>query len=739
MTQGIKNTKKGNAAHQQPGKFIHFLDKQLEIFPRDIELIIKHNRLLNELIDSFIPALENHLQQSSDISASLERQCINANALAIEFTGYMKNALKPQENENYSKWVPSIANLYKAINIEAPALLGIYSQFQQFIQQRIYQDKHILATEKLGLFSALTKILFRDMGIQLNQEQQNKNSKPATENEQILHTLGNIPHLLWSVDPINKKIIFRSPHPENCYSIVSRSPIPYFDNTNADDKKLLLQAWEKCTQGIASEVECEVTDDGIYKKWFRHVFTPHVDSNDQVTRIDGVSEDITKKRNAMVKLQSLATDDVLTGLANRSLFSEKLTQAITRAKQNRQDKISVILVDIDRFKETNNTLGHQAGDFLLSSIARRLTSIRDDEVIARLGGDEFALFTTGFAIEEKSKNLIEKIKGCFSHPYKYKDNELYLKASIGVSTFPEHGDSVESLLRCADVAMYASKQKSQGYSFYNSEDDPYSHQKLQLTNELHKALGNQELQLHYQPKINMTTGRIEGAEALVRWQHPSRGLILPEQFLPIAESSGYMNTITDWVITEAAKQTYIWHESGYNLKIAVNLSGKIFQDPELANRIENRLDNIKLPAQCFEIEITENELMNNIEDASVMLQKLSELGISIAIDDFGTGYSSLAYLKKLPLNTLKIDKSFVIDMTRDDSDAVIVRSIIDLAHNLGRNVVAEGIENRDTWDLLSILGCDGAQGYFISHPLSVSEFNQWISAAPWNVPEPKSH
>jgi diguanylate cyclase (GGDEF)-like protein len=698
-----------------------------------MELIQKHSKSLEKIISSFAPILEKHLEQYPGISASLERQCIDAGALAIEFSGYMKNALKPQENENYSKWVSSIANLFKAINIEAPILLGIYSQFQQYIQQNIYQDKYILATEKLGLFSALTKILFRDMGIQLFQEQQHKDTKSALATDQIIHTLGNIPHLLWSVDPVNKKIIFRSPHPENCYSIVSRSPIPYFDNISASDKKLLLKAWDKCVLGEATEVECEVDDGGMHKKWFRHIFTPHIDDQGNIVRIDGVSEDISKKRIAMEKLQSLATEDVLTGLANRSLFSEQLSQAIAQTQKVKNHKIAVILVDINRFKEINNTLGHQAGDVLLTSIAQRLTSTISDSFIARLGGDEFALFTLGTSIEERSKQLISEIRSCFADPFVYNENELYINASIGVAIYPEHGDRVETLLRCADVAMYSSKRRKHGYKFYNSDDDPYSHNKLQMANELHDALSNQQLQLHYQPKINMASGRIEGAEALIRWQHPTRGLVLPDQFLPIAESAGYMHAITDWVISEAVKQTCIWHQSGYNLKVAINLSGKIFQDQTLASRIEHKLGENKLPAQCFEIEITENELMNDIEDASIILKRLNEIGISISIDDFGTGYSSLAYLKKLPLNTLKIDKSFVMDMTRDESDAVIVRSIIDLAHNLGRRVVAEGIENKDTWDLLSILGCDGAQGYFISHPLSVSEFNQWISVAPWNL------
>ena len=343
MTRDHKHITKENSALRS-GRFIQSLDKQLEIRPRDISLIQRHTRQLERIVTSFIPILEKHLKHSPGISASLERQCIDASALAVEFSGYMKDALKPQENKKYSRWATSIASLFKAVSIETPALLGIYSQFLQFTQQNIYQDKYILATEKLGLFSALTKILFRDMGIQLFQEWQHRDHKSMLAHDKIIHTLENIPHLLWSVDPVNKKIIFRSPHPDNCYSIVSHSPIPYFDKINDADKKLLLLAWDKCILGQATEVECEVSDGGIYKKWFRHVFTPHIDNHGKVARIDGVSEDITTKRNTLVELQSLATKDVLTELANRTLFSDQLTQAINQAKKSRtgKDRKSVV-------------------------------------------------------------------------------------------------------------------------------------------------------------------------------------------------------------------------------------------------------------------------------------------------------------------------------------------------------------------------------------------------------------
>ena len=283
----------------------------------------------------------------------------------------------------------------------------------------------------------------------------------------------------------------------------------------------------------------------------------------------------------------------------------------------------------------------------------------------------------------------------------------------------------------ADVAMYSNKGSGLPFSYYNSKDDPNTQDRLQLASELRHAIKEQQLELYYQPKIGFRSKEITGTEALIRWNHPEKGLLEPAQFLPLAERCGLIQPITEWVLAEAAQQCRCWSDKGYHIPMAINLSTRAFQNPDLVLDISNALKRTKIAPGLLEIEITEHELMADIDYASDVLRNLSDLGIRIAIDDFGTGYSSLSYLKQLPLDTLKIDKSFVLNLTQNDNDAVIVRSMIDLAHNLGRLVVAEGIEQKDAWDMLHVLGCDDAQGYYISRPLPAIQLEAWLQSSSW--------
>ncbi|MDE2088942.1 MAG: EAL domain-containing protein, partial [Gammaproteobacteria bacterium] len=324
-----------------------------------------------------------------------------------------------------------------------------------------------------------------------------------------------------------------------------------------------------------------------------------------------------------------------------------------------------------------------------------------------------------------------KVMQCFARPFHHGDNELYLGTGIGVVLYPEHGEDVTTLLSRADVAMYSAKHRDAGYLYYDASLDPNTQQRLQFSTELRQALARGEFVLHFQPKIDLHLQRVTGTEALIRWNHPQQGLLPPDKFIPLTERTGLIRPITYWVIETAARQCKACHDAGFALRVAVNVPGRMFHDPELIDRIEHTLREVGVPTDCLEIEITENVLMADIEHVSRVLDRINALGIHIAIDDFGTGYSSLAYLKKLPLRTLKIDKSFVLDMVNDENDAVIVRSTIDLAHNLGYRVVAEGIENQDTWDLLSILGCDEAQGVHISRPLPPEKLAVWLQHSPW--------
>jgi EAL domain-containing protein (putative c-di-GMP-specific phosphodiesterase class I) len=292
---------------------------------------------------------------------------------------------------------------------------------------------------------------------------------------------------------------------------------------------------------------------------------------------------------------------------------------------------------------------------------------------------------------------------------------------------------MDTLMSRADVAMYGAKHRDIAHVFYDAASDPHTPERLQLSGELRRAIENQEFVLHYQPQIDLRRRCVVGVEALIRWQHPQRGLVAPDQFIPMAERHGLINPITDWVMAEVLKQCRQWRLDGHPLRIAVNMAGRSFQQPDLVDKIQELVRAVGAQPQCLEIEITENVLMADIEHGVQVLQKLNEAGFTITIDDYGTGYSSLAYLKKLPLHTMKIDKSFVLEMARDENDAVIVRSTIDLAHNLGYRVVAEGVENKETWDLLDALGCDSIQGYYSGRPMSIAHIDDWFSHCLWTV------
>jgi diguanylate cyclase (GGDEF)-like protein len=439
-------------------------------------------------------------------------------------------------------------------------------------------------------------------------------------------------------------------------------------------------------------------------------------------------EDVTDAKASLERLNTPATTDSLTGLTNRTLFHDRLTQAIAVAGREGTHQVVMMLMDLDHFKEINDTLGHPAGDEVLIEVARRLQQVpRNTDTLARLGGDEFGLLLPQVSDGHRTAEKIAKqIQQAFVAPYLSEDNELFLGASIGIAIYPEHGDDVATLMSRADVAMYGTKNTESGYMFYDSGLDPYAQHHLQLSGDLRHALERNELVLHYQPKIDLRSGSVMGAEALIRWQHPVQGMISPDNFIPLAERTGLIRPITDWVIDTAVKQNVAWRAAGYDLQIAVNVSARSFQNTKLVDHIKHVLKNQNMQAMSLEIEITENSLMTDIINITKMLKQISDLGVTIAIDDFGTGYSSLAYLKTMPLHTLKIDKSFVIDMSSDENDAVIVRSTIDLAHNLGLGVVAEGIENDETLAMLIELGCDGAQGYHFSKPQPSDIFLAWL-------------
>lgn len=481
----------------------------------------------------------------------------------------------------------------------------------------------------------------------------------------------------------------------------------------------LLQA-EKNWQG---EFEVQRRDGTLFP--VQAMITPIVDSAGGIGGVICVSVDISDRRTSEAQLRRMALHDTLTGLANRSLFYDRLTQGL-RAAHRGHDDMAVLLLDLDRFKDVNDGLGHGFGDQLLQEIARRfLTALRDSDTVARIGGDEFAVLATN-TTRAGAEEIARKIRKTLVEPCILSGNVFYVGCSIGIALFPEHGNGADELIRQADVAMYAAKRQGIGHAFYRSEEDTRSSERLDLIAGLGRAMEENELILHYQPYVDLRSGKSAHVEALVRWEHPHHGLVMPDGFIGIAEQNGLINPLTTWIIRSAFRQARVWRDEGVGARIAVNLSTWNLQDPRLLEIVDEMLK------QCggvspLSFEITETALAADPERALDTLASLHDRGVSVSIDDFGTGYSSLAYLHRLPLDEVKIDRSFVASMHRGyDESTFIVRSVVDLGHNLGLKVVAEGVETQEQLDTLTAMGCDYAQGYYITPPQTPEECLRWL-------------
>ncbi|MFP5349694.1 MAG: putative bifunctional diguanylate cyclase/phosphodiesterase [Gammaproteobacteria bacterium] len=441
-------------------------------------------------------------------------------------------------------------------------------------------------------------------------------------------------------------------------------------------------------------------------------------------------------RNASRQAQSLqhqAMFDNLTNLPNRALFSDRLQQAILVGRREKQ-AFALIAMDLDRFKEINDSLGHHVGDQVLAQIASRTRAcLRESDTVARMGGDEFTLLLPTVTKIEGAEAVAKKILAAFKEPMNIGGRQLDIGASLGIAMFPQHGEDADKLLREADVAMYDAKRSHGGFKVYSPELDQNADDRLMLQTDLRRAIANDQLVLHYQPKIDFHTDRISGVEALVRWQHPTHGLISPDKFIPLAEASGLIKPLTYAVLRMALRQCEVWDRDGLPFSVAVNISAINIQDPEFPDQVAVLLKEAAVPATRLELEVTETAVMTEPVRAVECIKKLRTLGVQVAIDDFGTGYSSMAYLKELLVAKIKIDKSFVKDMVANHHDAVIVRSTVELGHNLGMKVIAEGVENQVVWDKLKALGCDSAQGYYMGRPVAADKFIEWLRQSRWGM------
>jgi len=443
-----------------------------------------------------------------------------------------------------------------------------------------------------------------------------------------------------------------------------------------------------------------------------------------------IFSDISERKMAQERIQQLAHYDVLTGLPNRVLFSDRLAQAIISAQRN-DTKISLLFLDIDRFKQINDTLGHGVGDQLLQNVGQRLLGcVREQDTVSRQGGDEFivVLSDSGAAGAEL---VAEKILQSIIQPYSIDEHDLRITASIGIAIYPDHAQDSESLIKYADVAMYQAKESGRNcYMTFHPGMNESSYERLKLETALRSALERDELQVYYQAQVNLENGRIIGCEALVRWQHPQMGMIYPEKFIPLAEETGLIISINHWVLEQAIKQCRAWRDAGFKaLTMSVNLSALQFRQHNLQQQIRSLLDKYDLPPGVLDLELTEGILMQGVERTLATLHELSAMGVILSLDDFGTGYSSLSYLKRFPIRQLKIDQSFVRDVTTDASDATMVRTIILMAKSLHLHVVAEGVETIEQAKFLMKCGCERAQGYYFRRPVPAAEFGKLLQLA----------
>jgi diguanylate cyclase (GGDEF)-like protein/PAS domain S-box-containing protein len=491
---------------------------------------------------------------------------------------------------------------------------------------------------------------------------------------------------------------------------------------------------ESIRAAIHEESECHVVlrnyrkDGSLF--WNDLSIAPVRDHSGRVTHFIGVQNDITETKRYQDELERQANYDALTGLPNRSLLQDRLKQAIAFA-QRQNHSVAVAFIDLDRFKFINDSLGHNAGDRLLQTVAERIKScLRQFDTVARYAGDEFVLVLYDQLSEETISALLQRVLDNVSKPFQIDKQDVYVTCSIGVSVFPQDGREVGALLKNADAAMFRAKERGRNnFRFYTAEMNSRVAEHLSLETDLRRALERGELLLHYQPQVDLPSGRIVGAEALARWQHPQKGMIAPGRFIPLAEETGLILPLGEWVLQTACTQNKAWRDAGLPpVTMSVNISVRQFMRKDLIESLAKVIEASGLDARQLELEVTESLIMHNAEEFVATLRKLRAIGIKLAIDDFGTGYSSLNYLKQLPVDRLKVDQSFVRDIFKDAGGATIAEAIITLGHSLGLKVIAEGVETGEQLDFLRHKLCDEFQGYYFSRPLPADKFTALLQA-----------
>jgi diguanylate cyclase (GGDEF)-like protein/PAS domain S-box-containing protein len=516
-------------------------------------------------------------------------------------------------------------------------------------------------------------------------------------------------------------------------------PVFWADRLHPEDREAVVSFYHGILKqdldapGESGEIEYRVRAADGREIWFHEAARAVADPAAPATRLCGVMMDITARKDMEARLVHLVSHDALTGLPNRNLLADRLSQALISATRHRR-AAAVLFLDLDRFKFINDSLGHSMGDRLLQVVAERLSAcVREGDTVARLGGDEFVIILEDMVRPRDAALLAQKMLDRFTLPFRVEDpvtgtQEFYFTASIGISLYPGDGEDAQTLLKNADVAMYRAKEHGgNNYQFFTAEMDTRARKRLSLENALHHALEQEQFVLHYQPQVELATGRVLGVEALLRWRHPEQGLIAPAEFIPLLEETGFIIPVGEWVLHTACAQHRAWREAGLPpLRMAVNLSARQLRHEHFVDTVAAALADAGMDPDDLELEITESAVMQQVEASLETLRRIHALGVQLSMDDFGTGYSSLGHLKLLPIDTVKIDQSFVRDIPGDENDAAIAQAIIVLTHGLQLKVIAEGVETKEQLEFLRTHGCDAMQGYLFSRPLPAAEITSLL-------------
>jgi len=582
---------------------------------------------------------------------------------------------------------------------------------------------HVKAVAKKDEHGKVYRIIgiLQDITDQVQTENMLKESQERFEN-----IAENIDAGLWSMDYRFKKIIYASPAVEEISGyqvkdfLVGR--VNWGNLIHPDDLDAYRKRQSRFNTGEMVQHQYRIITANREIKWIEDKTFPKVDKSGTIVRLDGIVQDITERKQHEEQIQFYANHDYLTGLPNRRMFDQKLEQLV-QDEQVKKDKFALFYLDMDRFKFVNDTLGHAVGDELLREISCRLSQFAKERLVFRFGGDEFTIIQENLRSEDPLA-FAEQLIGEMSKPFEIDGYEIHLTTSIGISIFPDNGENIKTLKMNTDAALYRAKDLGKNnVQKYTKALQCESSRRFTLEHDLRKAVQREEFILHYQPKVATESGEIIGAEALIRWKHPKWGVVSPGDFIPIAEETGFINEISDWVIQQVCKQLQLWMKNGYHLvPVSINLSAKSFMKADLVDKIKGWITEYSIPAHLVEIEITENSLLKNEGLGLSTIQDLRNLGVRIAIDDFGIEYSSISYLKKFKADYIKIDSSFISGIHENQEDSTIVQTIIALAKGLGLKVVAEGVEIVDQWEVLKLLECHFIQGFLFSKPLSEEEF-----------------